>query len=61
VTQLIDDPGRPLAEIAIQLGFSAQSAMARWFRSRFGCTITDWRRGVRPQAAPADIPSKSAA
>nr|WP_284279179.1 AraC family transcriptional regulator [Bradyrhizobium liaoningense] len=52
VIQLIDDPGRPLADIAMQLGFSAQSAMARWFRSRFGCTITEWRKGVRPVTAP---------
>lgn len=27
--------------------------MARWFRGRFGCTITEWRKGVRP---PAEIP-----
>ncbi len=52
VVQLIEDHGRPLADIAVQLGFSAQSAMARWFRSRFGCTITEWRKGVRPRAAP---------
>lgn len=58
VIQLIDDPGRPLADIAMQLGFSAQSAMARWFRSRFGCTITEWRKGVRPMTAP---PSATAA
>ncbi|MDA9436648.1 AraC family transcriptional regulator [Bradyrhizobium sp. CCBAU 51627] len=61
VIQLIEDSGRPLAEIAAQLGFSAQSAMARWFRGRFGCTITDWRRGVRPPAQPAGAPSASAA
>lgn len=52
VVQLIGDPDRPLGDIAMQLGFSAQSAMARWFRSRFGCTITAWRRGVRPLTAP---------
>ena len=52
VVQLIEDPDRPLGDIAMQLGFSAQSAMARWFRSRFGCTITAWRRGVRPLTAP---------
>jgi AraC-like DNA-binding protein len=57
VIQLIEDPGRPLADIAAQLGFSAQSAMARWFRGRFGCTITDWRKGVRPLARPTDVPS----
>ncbi|WP_128929402.1 AraC family transcriptional regulator ligand-binding domain-containing protein [Bradyrhizobium guangxiense] len=60
VTQLIDDPGRPLADIAVQLGFSAQSAMARWFRGRFGCSITDWRKGVRPQVPPHG-PSATAA
>lgn len=52
VVQLIEDPDRPLADIAMQLGFSAQSAMARWFRGRFGCTITAWRRGVRPLTEP---------
>ena len=51
--QLIDDPDRPLADIATQLGFSAQSAMARWFRGRFGCSITEWRKGARPLAANA--------
>ncbi|MEY9179415.1 AraC-like DNA-binding protein [Bradyrhizobium sp. USDA 326] len=58
VIQLIDAPGRRLTDIAMQLGFSAQSAMARWFRSRFGCTITEWRKGVRPATAP---PTASAA
>ncbi|OAF08447.1 transcriptional regulator [Bradyrhizobium centrolobii] len=61
VTQLITDPGRPLADIATQLGFSAQSAMARWFRGRFGCTITAWRKGVRPPAKPAVVRSATAA
>ncbi|MBB4370808.1 AraC-like DNA-binding protein [Bradyrhizobium sp. cir1] len=61
VIQLIDDPDRPLANIAAQLGFSAQSAMARWFRARFGCTITAWRKGVRPLAKPDETASASAA
>lgn len=60
VIQLIEDPARPLADIAVQLGFSAQSAMARWFRGRFGCTITDWRKGVRPLAQPDSLASASA-
>ena len=50
VVRLVEEPERPLAGIAEQLGFSAQSAMARWFRARFGCTITAWRRGERPVA-----------
>ncbi|WP_298241540.1 AraC family transcriptional regulator [uncultured Bradyrhizobium sp.] len=61
VTQLVDDPDRPLADIAVQLGFSAQSAMARWFRGRFGCTISDWRKGKRPSSPPAETPSATAA
>ena len=59
--RLIEDGDRPLKEMAALLGFSAQSAMARWFRGRFGCTITDWRKGVRPQGKPDDVPSASAA
>jgi AraC-like DNA-binding protein len=47
--RLIEDCNRPLAGIAELLGFSAQSAMARWFRAHFGCSITRWRSGVRPK------------
>jgi AraC-like DNA-binding protein len=50
VTRLIEDSNRPLAGMAELLGFSAQSAMARWFRGHFGCSITQWRSGVRPKA-----------
>ncbi|MFZ1174332.1 MAG: AraC family transcriptional regulator [Bradyrhizobium sp.] len=49
-TRLIEDSNRPLSGIAASLGFSAQSAMARWFRGQFGCSITQWRSGVRPAA-----------
>ena len=53
VTRLIEDGNRPLMGIASLLGFSAQSAMARWFRGYFGCSITQWRNGVRPAALTA--------
>lgn len=53
IERLIEDSNRPLAGIAELLGFSAQSAMARWFRARFGCSITQWRRGGRPKELPA--------
>jgi AraC-like DNA-binding protein len=43
VARLIEDRSRPLADIAGLLGFSAQSAMARWFRQRFGCSVSEWR------------------
>jgi AraC-like DNA-binding protein len=49
VRRLIEDGNRPIAGIAELLGFSAQSAMARWFRGHFGCSITQWRSGVRPK------------
>jgi AraC-like DNA-binding protein len=53
VMRLIEDGNRPLKEMAALLGFSAQSAMARWFRGRFGCSITQWRSGDRQRATLA--------
>ena len=34
------------------LGFSAQSAMARWFKGRFGRSITEWRSDARERRSP---------
>ena len=51
VARLVEDRTTPLAEIAELLGFSAQSAMARWFRHRFGCSITQWRRDHGPDTS----------
>ena len=53
VVRLVEEPERPLSALAKQLGFSAQSAMARWFRGHFGCSITEWRKGERPVAQVA--------
>jgi AraC-like DNA-binding protein len=50
---LIEDRSRPLAAVAQQLGFSAQSAMARWFKGRFGRSVTEWRGDAREQALAA--------
>jgi AraC-like DNA-binding protein len=52
-TRLIEDGNRPLKEIAGLLGFSAQSALARWFHGRFGCSITEWRSNGHQRAAVA--------
>ena len=49
--RLIEDGNRPMKEMAALLGFSAQSAMARWFRGRFGCSITQWRTDDGRRAA----------
>ena len=51
--RLIADPNRSLAGITGLLGFSAQSAMSRWFRGCFGCSISQWRSGVRPRSLTA--------
>lgn len=51
--RLIEDRHRPLADVAELLGFSAQSAMARWFKGRFGRSVTEWRGDAREQALAA--------
>ena len=51
--RLIEDRSRPLTGIAVMLGFSAQSALARWFKGRFGHSITEWRTGVRERTLAA--------
>jgi AraC-like DNA-binding protein len=53
---------RSLASVAELLGFSALSAFSRWFRARFGCSVSQWRgsggngapavRSARPSARP---------
>jgi AraC-like DNA-binding protein len=47
VVRLIEERDRSLSAVAALLGFSAQSALARWFRERFGCSITEWRSNAR--------------
>ena len=47
VVRLIEDKSRSLPAVAELLGFSAQSALARWFRERFGCSIRQWRTDPR--------------
>ncbi len=51
--RLIEDRSRPLALVAEMLGFSAQSAMARWFKGRFGRSVSEWRGDAREQALAA--------
>ena len=54
VTRYIENRERPLASVSDLLGFSAVSAFSRWFKSQFGCSVTDWRAQRRdPQAAKA--------
>jgi AraC-like DNA-binding protein len=66
-TRYIGNRDRPLATVSELLGFSAQSAFSRWFRGRFGCSVSQWRAsesraviaqddGVRPVGSPRALP-----
>ena len=50
VTRYIGNRDRPLASVSELLGFSALSAFSRWFRSRFGCNVSQWRAAEGPTA-----------
>ena len=50
VSRYIDNRDRPLASVAELLGFSALSAFSRWFRSEFGCSVSEWRAGKRAES-----------
>ena len=39
---------RDLTSISDLLGFSARSAFSRWFRSQFGCSVSEWRATQLP-------------
>ena len=43
VTRYIGNRDRSLSSVSELLGFSALSAFSRWFRSRFGCSVSQWR------------------
>jgi AraC-like DNA-binding protein len=44
--RLVRGHNRPLTEVAEMLGFSSHSNFTRWFRSRFGCSPSQWRRAA---------------
>ncbi|MGO4304952.1 AraC family transcriptional regulator [Cupriavidus sp. RAF12] len=44
-TRYIENPSRPLSEVATLLGFSSLSAFSRWFGGQFGCSVSKWRAG----------------
>jgi AraC-like DNA-binding protein len=52
VARYIGNRDRPLASVAELLGFSALSAFSRWFRSRFSCSVSEWRASNGGAAAP---------
>ena len=51
VARYLDDRARPLADIALLLGFSAPSAFARWHRQQFGMAARSrWAAQARTRA-----------
>jgi AraC-like DNA-binding protein len=51
VMRYIDGGDRPLSQVAALVGFSSLSAFSRWFGSRFGCSVSTWRRNKAQQSA----------
>ncbi|UIF91524.1 AraC family transcriptional regulator [Cupriavidus sp. UYPR2.512] len=52
VSRYVANSERPLSDVATLLGFSSLSAFSRWFATRFGCSVTAWRR---QQSAPERV------
>ena len=48
----IGNRDRSLASISDLLGFSTRSALSRWFRHQFGCSISEWRAAHIPPTRP---------
>jgi len=44
VSRYVKNNERPLSDVAILLGFSSLSAFSRWFSTRFGYSVSSWRR-----------------
>lgn len=42
-TRYVANSDRQLTHVAEQLGFSSLSAFSRWFRDKFGLSVTQWR------------------
>lgn len=57
-TRYIDNRDRSLTTTAELLGFSALSAFSRWFRAKFGCSVSEWR--AAQLAAPFARSTRSA-
>jgi AraC-like DNA-binding protein len=52
----VGNRGRTLASIADLLGFSARSAFSRWFRGRFGQSVSEWRAAQLPSTKSSAYP-----
>lgn len=55
VMRHLRDSDLPLGEIAGLLGFAAPSGFSHWFRARYGCSVTEWRRARERRSAAASL------
>ncbi|QBY49868.1 AraC family transcriptional regulator [Cupriavidus oxalaticus] len=53
VVGYIENPDRPLSEVATLLGFTSLSTFSRWFSGEFGCSVSKWRSQQAQQAQHA--------
>ena len=42
-TMLLNDPTKPVIDIALECGFASSASFAKSFKQYFGCTATNWR------------------
>ena len=42
-TLLLNDPAKPIINIALECGFASSASFAKSFKQYFGCTATNWR------------------
>jgi AraC-like DNA-binding protein len=56
VNRYIENRERPSCAVAEMLGFSDASAFSRWFKRRFGCSVSAWRaiNLTKGKASPAN-------
>jgi AraC family transcriptional regulator len=63
-TRLAAQPRVPVLSIALSVGFGSAEAFARAFKTRFGCTPTEWRKqeasrgSRRSDLADVDLPHR---
>lgn len=53
-SQLLATPDKPITEVALDSGFSGSDTFARAFRSAFGVSASEWRRGARSKIGKTD-------
>ncbi|HLO93553.1 MAG TPA: GyrI-like domain-containing protein [Burkholderiaceae bacterium] len=53
--RLLSQPGQPILQVALAVGFGSGEAFARAFKQRFGQSPTAWRRAFRANRNPDQV------